>query len=247
MGLLATGIALVALWAPPDPEAVRAALERVLAERPYQTTLPDGRRAEVRDKASEPSATPPSREVTRRRTGYTSDRRDPDSSPRDHGDSSRSSGSGGAGAALFWVVLCVLAAIFVAWLVSEWKGRGRGGDRSTARAYQPPSPTPAMPTIPLDEVDRLAAAGRYGEAIHLLLLRTITGLTGSSASLAPSLTSREILAHVPFRPGARDELAGLVDAVEVSLFGGRAVAPSEYLDCRARFDRFATLQSGGVT
>lgn len=151
-------------------------------------------------------------------------------------------GAGAAGAALFWILVCVLAVLLVVWLASEWQGREKKVDPAVARANAPPAPS--MPLIPLDDIEVLAAAGRYAEAIHLLLLRTIGALTKASTSLPLSLTSREILAGVPFRPGARDVLAGLVDAVEVSLFGGRPVGEPAYVDCRARFERFAALQSG---
>ena len=121
MGFLATGLALVALWSPPDPEAVRAALQRVLAERPYQTTLPGeskptsagvpavgptGRDVSARDRdvfpdrdpQPTPSTAPAPREETRHRTGHASDRQDPSSHPR---DSSSDRGSSGAGGSLF--------------------------------------------------------------------------------------------------------------------------------------------------
>jgi hypothetical protein len=233
VGILATGITLVALWAPPDPDAVKSALDRVLAEREYQTTLP-GDRPGADDAGSSTAG-----RRQRDRTGRTADRRDPEERrsvepPLD--------GVGAAGAALFWILLCVLAVLLVVWLASEWQGREKNADPSVARANAPPAPS--MPLIPLDDIEALAAAGRFADAIHLLLLRTIGALTKASASLPLSLTSREILAAVPFRPGAREVLAGLVDVVEVSLFGGRPVGEADYVDCRARFDRFAALQSG---
>lgn len=243
MGLLATGIALVALWSPPDPAAVRSALDRVLAERPYQTTLPEDRpdaRSPDRDSSSDSSTTP--RRGSHRRTGSTADHGDADARGRSDGTAS---GVGAAGVALFWVVVSVLAVLLVVWLASEWRGREKKADRSVARANAPPAPS--MPPIALGEIEFLAAAGRFADAIHLLLLRTIEALAKASVSLPLSLTSREILAAVPFRPGAHDVLLGLVDAVEVSLFGGRPVGEAAFVDCRARFDRFAALQSGAAS
>lgn len=104
-----------------------------------------------------------------------------------------------------------------------------------------------MDVVPLDEVDALAAQGRFAEAIHVLLLRTIAALPkAAAAGPAPSLTSREILDRTSFRAGARDAMAGLVDAVEVSLFGGRPVPETSYRECRTRFDRFVAIQTGGT-
>jgi arginyl-tRNA synthetase len=57
---------------------------------------------------------------------------------------------------------------------------------------------------------------------------------------APRAIAERIVKPLQFAPG-------LVDAVEVSLFGGRPVGEAAFADCRARFDRFAALQSGAVS
>jgi len=82
---------------------------------------------------------------------------------------------------------------------------------------------------PLGDADRLAAQGRYAEAVHVLLLQT----TGQLAErfrvpLQPSRTSREILRVLPLKTELREPLADLVRMVERSLFGGAAVGPADY-------------------
>jgi len=91
--------------------------------------------------------------------------------------------------------------------------------------------------IPVAEARALAAAGRFGEAIHALLLETLAALSRASR-LAPSLTSREILARVPLPARAREALSALVLAVELSRFGGARPGEADYRACLERFETF---------
>lgn len=111
--------------------------------------------------------------------------------------------------------------------------------RETLRASEaPPAPPSEEPDAGFDaaaladaEQAALAAAkaGRHAEAIRLLLHGAIGRLREQNARAAGrSLTSREILAKAfpagrlqPEASAARDALAALVRAVEVSFFGGR--------------------------
>ena len=87
-----------------------------------------------------------------------------------------------------------------------------------------PAARPSAP--PLAEVEALAAEGRFGEAIHLLLLRTLESLRP-----APSLTSREVLAQLAWTGERGRALAALVEAVELSLFGARVPDRADYEAC----------------
>jgi hypothetical protein len=54
-------------------------------------------------------------------------------------------------------------------------------------------PAEAQARILLDEVDRLAAEGRYGEAVHTLLFRSIQDIDRNRPNVVRrSLTAREI-------------------------------------------------------
>lgn len=96
-------------------------------------------------------------------------------------------------------------------------------------------------TLPeLEEIMRLARAGDFDGAIHLLLLqglRQLVRLTG--AVMALSLTSREILRRPDLPQGAGRDLATLVDAVEISRFGGRAAGATLFETCLASYRRLA--------
>ncbi|MGC3997609.1 MAG: DUF4129 domain-containing protein [Anaeromyxobacter sp.] len=99
--------------------------------------------------------------------------------------------------------------------------------------------------IPIASARSLAAQGRWDEAIHSLLLETLQALS-AAARLTPSLTSREILAQVALPDAARQALAGLVAAVEISRFGGEQPGQAEYQACLAQFQVFlAHYRDGG--
>jgi len=140
---------------------------------------------------------------------------------------------------LLYAALAVVLALAVAWLVRQL-GPGRARDAEVA-----PEGGPAPLQVPLEGPERLAAAGRYAEAIHALLLETLAALS-RAARLAPSFTSREILARVGLPDPAREALAGLVLAVEVSRFGGVPAAARDYEVCLDRFHDFLASYGGPV-
>lgn len=233
---LLLGILIGVCFSPPPPEAVRGALDQVLAERRYQTDLPgpDGQIEPPGDRTS--GSRDPGR-TARRRRGRTYEPRE----GRDDGGGGFDFRGAGWAEALAVALLCgagVLAVIGIA--------RAVGGRR---RAYvAPPRETPAaapvLSEVPLGEIEALASAGRYDEAVHVLLLRSIAAVARTVSALPPSLTSREVLARAPLPDGARAELEGIVDAVETSWFGGRPVGREGFEACRERFRRFAALCGG---
>lgn len=99
--------------------------------------------------------------------------------------------------------------------------------------------------IDLSDVDAHAARGAFAEAIHRLLLATLTELCRlAELDLDPSLTSREIVSTIPMPDPARRALAGLVAAVEVSHFGEADVERADWENCRGRFDVFVESLAG---
>jgi hypothetical protein len=131
---------------------------------------------------------------------------------------------------LLWTAVAVAAALLVAWAWRRVSGRARDAEVGEA-------PGPAPLEVPVDRAEALAAAGRYAEAIHTLLLETLLALS-RAARLAPSFTSREIVARVPLAPRAREALVGLVQAVELSRFGGAAAGEADYRACLGHFHAF---------
>jgi hypothetical protein len=140
--------------------------------------------------------------------------------------------------ALLWAALAVAVALLVTWL---WRRLSRGVEDAAAAA---PVVLPPL-EVPIAGAEALAAAGRFAEAIHSLLLETLAALS-RAARLAPSQTSREVLARTPLPGRAREALAGLVSAVEISRFGGAEATEADYRACLERFQAFLeTYRRGG--
>ena len=88
----------------------------------------------------------------------------------------------------------------------------------------------------LSEADALAAEGRFAEAVHLLLYRSVADIEGRRPGLVkPALTSRD-LAEARDLPGvARDAFSRIARAVEISLFGGRSLDAGAWQQCRSAY------------
>ncbi|MCA8900256.1 MAG: hypothetical protein KDA53_03315 [Hyphomonas sp.] len=92
----------------------------------------------------------------------------------------------------------------------------------------------------LDEADTLARAGKFAEAVHLLLFRSIEDIqTRLDGGVPKSLTAREIgtLGRLPER--ARRGLGPIIAIVEHSFFGGRVVDADGWQKARASYEDFA--------
>lgn len=142
---------------------------------------------------------------------------------------------------LFWVALIAIAA-FLIYLIAlritgaSWPWR-RGGPVAPDESWRP-AEAPARQL--LAEADGLAADGRFSEAAHLLLFRSIEDIDGRRPDLVrPALTSRDIagLSGIPERP--RGAFARIAMAVERSLFARRPLVEGDWRDCRAAYEEFA--------
>ncbi|WP_237219955.1 DUF4129 domain-containing protein [Sphingomonas arenae] len=146
---------------------------------------------------------------------------------------------------LLWAVLAILAAAF-AWLIYQrvrhgvWQWR-----RVPAAAAEPldeeewvPEQAPAHRW--LEEADALAAQGRYAEAIHHLLIRSVEDIARRKPALVkPSVTSRELAAATAIPSGARNLFSGIARLVERSLFASRPVGQAEWTEARSSYADFA--------
>ncbi len=92
----------------------------------------------------------------------------------------------------------------------------------------------------LEEADALARQGRFAEAVHLLLFRSIEDIQERVEGGVPtSLTAREIagLGKLPER--AKRALKPIIQVVERSFFGGRAVDSAGWQEARRSYEDFA--------
>ena len=148
---------------------------------------------------------------------------------------------------LLWLLLAVLAAALI-WVVvvrlreGEWRLPRRR--KASVMAAEPEEETWAPDAAPvrawLKEADALAAEGRYAEAVHHLLFRSIEDLARRRPRLVrPALTSRELAAAEVVPAPARDLFARIARLVERSLFGGRPVSLDDWSGARAAYADFA--------
>ena len=150
---------------------------------------------------------------------------------------------------MMWGLIIVVAVLIGFWLVSELSRYGGDAELEPEAGNRGPSEAVRAAVIerPLGDADELARRGEFAEAIHTLLLRTLQELARSAAvRVAPATTSREILARVPLLADARDALAGLITAVEITHFGDEPANAADYERCRQQFHVFAAAFRGVV-
>ena len=92
----------------------------------------------------------------------------------------------------------------------------------------------------LEDADRLAAEGRYDEATHLLLKRSVGQIAAARPDLLePSSTAREIAELPALSEAARGAFALIAGRVERSLFALRSLSADDWHAARAAYADFA--------
>src|SRR5215510_12565802 len=143
---------------------------------------------------------------------------------------------------LFWVVIAALVAVILYFVVREVVHHYR---RKVPRTESPQDfsdwrPPVARARALLSDADRLAAEGRFAEAVRLLLFRSIEDIDAKRPhAVKPALTSRDILDLTGLPAVARQALVRLVETVEWSFFGGRPVEAADFASCRRAYEEFA--------
>lgn len=143
---------------------------------------------------------------------------------------------------LFWVAVAA-AVVLLAYAIfrrvqdGEWSWRRKTSASNEVESWMPQeAPARAL----LREADSLAAAGRYGEAAHLLLFRSIEDIDRRRPQLVrPALTSRDIAGAPALPPGPKRSFGDIVMLVERSLFGGHRLGEQDWQACRAAYEDFA--------
>lgn len=150
---------------------------------------------------------------------------------------------------LFWGVIAIAVAAVVAIVIGRLRGgrwrlprrRPRTGPLDDADDWRPAA-APARRW--LEEAEALAAAGRYAEAAHHLLRRSVEDIaTRRPLLVQPALTARELAGAEAVPPPARALFADIAALVERSLFGGRAVNAAEWHTARDAYARFTLGRS----
>jgi len=92
----------------------------------------------------------------------------------------------------------------------------------------------------MDEADALAAAGKFEEATHLLLVRSVDHIAAARPDwVHPASTTREISAIGGLSDHARGAFGSIAQRVERSLFALRKLDRDDWLEARAAYADFA--------
>ncbi|MGX7951619.1 hypothetical protein ACWPM1_03545 [Tsuneonella sp. HG249] len=141
-----------------------------------------------------------------------------------------------------WVLLAigVGAALLLLWrmLAPALGWRPRPGEAGAEEADWTPDAGAALAL--LEDADRLAADGRYDEATHLLLQRSIGQIADVRPDLVePATTARELSALSALTDSARAAFGTIATRVERSLFALRSLDRDDWQAARAAYAEFA--------
>ena len=143
---------------------------------------------------------------------------------------------------LFWVGVAALA-LYILYVVarrlsgSQWPWAKRAPEEDQEESWRPAeAPARAL----LREADVLAAEGRFSEAAHLLLFRSIEEIESRRPKLVrPALTSRDIAGAPELPNEPRRAFSTIVKLVERSLFGECMLGEQDWRECRTAYESFA--------
>ncbi len=145
---------------------------------------------------------------------------------------------------LFWVLiaLAVAAVIYLIYRLYD-PASFRGGSHTEEDTNWTPEAGKALAL--LDEADRLAADGRFAEATHLLLQRSVGQIVEIRPDLIdPSSTAREIAALPALPDAARGAFGTIAERVEHSLFALRQLGADDWQVARDAYSEFALGYKG---
>jgi hypothetical protein len=147
-----------------------------------------------------------------------------------------------------WVLLALglAALLFLLWrMVRPLLGwRPRPPAEQNEDAGWAPGTTAAMAL--LEDADRLAAEGRYDEATHLLLQRSVGQIASARPDLVePATTARELAALPALPDAARTAFGTIASRVERSLFALRTLGADDWRVARAAYAEFALSRLPG--
>ncbi len=152
-------------------------------------------------------------------------------------------GAGWSAVEIGLIALAVLGALWIGWtLLQRWRlARAMAAAPVVAPVI---SRTAALAL--LEDADALAAQGRFDEAVHLLLQRSVHHIAAARPDwLSPSSTAREI-GLIPGLPAAaRQAFVLITREVERSLYALRALAADDWHRARTAYAAFALQDLAG--
>lgn len=146
----------------------------------------------------------------------------------------------GAGWSGVEIVLAALAAAGALWILWTLVQRWRLSRALAMPATDKPVIDRAAALALLEDADALAAEGRFEEAVHLLLQRSVHHIaTARPDWLSPSSTAREISLIPDLPAAARHAFTLIAREVERSLYALRALAAEDWQRAREAYAAFA--------
>ncbi|MCR9269149.1 MAG: hypothetical protein NXH72_04085 [Hyphomonadaceae bacterium] len=146
------------------------------------------------------------------------------------------------------ILLAILAGVYMVFgesltLRGRQKDKAIGPDTSLVTDLRPEQ---GRARALLEDADALAAQGRFAEAVHLLLFKSIDDIQEQkSGVIGRSLTAREIGALGVLPETVRDALSPIIRVVERSFFGGQTVNERGWKEARASYETFAFGEAWG--
>jgi hypothetical protein len=156
---------------------------------------------------------------------------------------------GGSWSWLQWVIAGAVALFALVLLVRLYgPGFGRRGKTAADKAAEAQEwrPDAAASLALLEDADKLAAEGRFDEATHLLLQRSVHHIAAARPDwVEPSSTARELAALPALSDAARAAFRVITERVERSLFALRALERADWEAARAAYAEFALSRIDG--
>jgi len=148
---------------------------------------------------------------------------------------------------LFAIAAAALALYFLARLYGPLARTARASAATGAIADAPDwRPDESESLALLEDADRLAAEGRFDEATHLLLMRSVGQIAAARPDwVEPSSTARELAALPALPDAARAAFRIVADRVERSLFALRSLDRADWEAARAAYAEFALAKLDG--
>lgn len=145
---------------------------------------------------------------------------------------------------LQWILIAAAAAIilYLLWRllapIAQIRLAKKRAEEEAEEAEWTPDRAAALAL--LDDADRLAAEGRFDEATHLLLKRSVGQIAEARPDwLSASSTAREIAALPALPDRARGAFKTIAERVERSLFALRRLSAEDWQAARAAYADFA--------
>lgn len=146
---------------------------------------------------------------------------------------------------VIWPILTALAILLLMWMAWRLVRPALELRAQIADEAEGWSPEARAARALLQDADALAAQGRFDEAVHLLLMRSVDQIAEAQPGIMdPSTTAREIALLPALSDKARSAFGVIALRVERSLFALRALSADDWQEARAAYAEFAVAAPG---